>query len=205
MAYESYCAACTYMNENQNYGKYYCTRKGEWRKASDPKCYNFCEAYSRSNGGRENMYYYSSRYYITTAILSIVRALDNNYQIETLGNFIENTLRKDMQYFPLLVAYEIIGPQIASKLQEDPDKIKIATTMFYQYIKPTIKAIETNQTDIAVNTYKTMTLELADRYNIDTNIVLPKPADLNLSEQNKGYTRKRSYIKPEIKYIPNLY
>ena len=106
-----------------------------------------------------------------------------------------------MQYFPLLVAYEIIGPQIASKLQEDPNKIRVATTMFYQYIKPTIKAIEENQTDIAVNTYKTMTIELANRYNIDTNIILPRPQDLNLSNQSKGYTRKRNYIKPTIKYV----
>ena len=89
MAYESYCAACTYMNESEYYGKYYCTTKGEWRKASDPKCYNYCEAYGRSNGARENMYYYSSRYYITTAILNIVRALDNNYQIKVIGDFIE--------------------------------------------------------------------------------------------------------------------
>ena len=198
MAYESYCAACTYMNENQHYGKYFCTRKGEWRKASDPKCNSFCEAYSRSNGGRENMYYYSSRYYITTAILNIVRSLDNNYQIKVLGDFIENTLRKDMQYFPLLVAYEIIGPQIAQKLQEDPDKIKVAVTMFYQYIKPTIKAIEENKTEEAVNTYKIMTLELANRYNINTNIILPDPAQMNLNTQDTGISRKKAYLKPTL-------
>lgn len=198
MALESYCAACTYMNENQNYGKYYCTRKGEWRKASDPKCYSFCEAYSRSNGGRENMYYYSSRYYITTAILSILRALDNNYQIQVLGNFIENNLRKDMQYFPLLVAYEIIGPQIATSLQKDPNKIKVATTMFYQYIKPTIKAIEENQTDKAVNIYKTMTIELAKRYNINTNTVMLNPNKVNTNELGHGRKRTRKIPVPSI-------
>lgn len=187
MAYESYCAACTYMNENQYYGKYYCTRKGEWRKASDPKCYSFCEAYSRSDSGRRNMYEYSSRYYITTAILSILNALDNNHQIEMLGEFIENTLRKDLQYLPLLYAYEIIGPQIATKLKEDKNKTQVAATMFYQYVKPTIKAIEANKTDLAVNIYKTMTLELAQRYNIDTNFVLPEAittSTTNIEQQN---------------------
>ena len=191
MAYESYCAACTYMNENQYYGKYYCTTKGEWRKASDPKCYNFCEAYSRSNGGRENMYYYSSRYYITTAILSVMRAIDNNYQIKVIGDFIENTLRKDMQYFPLLVGYEIIGPQIASKLQEDEEKIKVATTMYYLYIKPTVDAILNNETEKAVSIYKEMTLKLAKRYDVNTNIVLPNPNDLNLGQ---NYSRRLANI-----------
>jgi len=185
MAYESYYAACTYMNENQNYGKYYCTRKGEWRKANDPKCYRFCEAYSRSNGGRENMYNYSSRYYITTAILSILRALDNNHQIEVLGAFIENNLRKDIEYLPLLYAYEIIGPQIASELQNDKEKTRIATTTFYQYIKPTIKAIENNEKELAIEIYKTMTIGLAKRYNIDLNIVLPEQT------QKNNLTRKR--------------
>ena len=192
MAYESYCAACTYMNENQNYGKYYCTRKGEWRKASDPKCYSFCEAYSRSNGGRENMYYYSSRYYITTAVLGVMRALDNNYQIKVIGDFIENTLRQDMQYFPLLVAYEIVGPQIANALKEDKDKIRVAASMYYTYIKPTVEAIENNETENAVNIYKKMTLELAKRYNINTNITLPNPMDLNLGKNN--FSRKLANI-----------
>ena len=192
MAYESYCAACTYMNENEYYGKYFCTTKGEWRKASDPKCYYFCEASMRSNGARENMYYYSSRYYITTAILNIVRALDNNYQIKVIGDFIENTLRKDMQYFPLLVAYEIVGPQIANALKEDKDKIRIATTMYYTYIKPTVEAIENNETENAVNIYKKMTLELAKRYNINTNITLPNPMDLNLGKNN--FSRKLANI-----------
>lgn len=194
MAYESYCAACTYMNENQNCRKYYCTRQGEWRKANDPKCPSWLEAYSRSNGARENMYRYSSGYYITTAILNIVRALDNNYQIQVLGDFIENTLKKDIQYFPLLYAYEIIGPQIANKLQQDKDKIRVAATMFYQYIKPTIKAIENNETENAVNIYKTMTLELAQRYNVNTNIILPDPTQMNLPNIEKGITRKRVLV-----------
>lgn len=191
MAFESYCASCTRMNENQNYGKYYCTMKGEWRKASDPKCNNYCEAYSRSNGGRENMYYYSSNYYITTAILSIIRALDNNYQIQVLGEFIENNLRKDMKYFSLLAAYEIIGPQIAEKLHKDPNKIITATTMFYQYIKPTIKAIENNETKLAIEIYKNMTLILANKYNIDTNIELSKTQEINNANLDIGFTRKR--------------
>lgn len=201
MAYESYCASCTWMNENQNSRRYWCNRQNSWRYANDPKCGSYCEAYSRSDSARENMYRYSSGYYVTTAILNILRALDNNHQIEILGNFIENNLRKDMQYFPLLVAYEIIGPQIATKLQEDPDKINIATTMFYQYVKPTIKAIEENQTHLAVHIYKSMTLELANRYHIDTNMVLPTTQNINISKPNKELKRTRSYIKPTIKYV----
>lgn len=202
MAYESYCASCSHLSENKDYRRFFCFMKGQDVYANQQKCSSYLKAYTRSDDKIEEMYRYSSGYYITTAILNIVRALDKNYQIQVLGDFIENTLRKDMQYFPLLVAYEIIGPQIAQSLQEDPDKIRVAATMFYQYIKPTIKAIEENKTEEAVNTYKTMTLELANRYNVNTNIVLPSPADLNSPNQSKGHTRKRSYIKPTIKYVP---
>ena len=190
MSYESYCAACTYMNEELYYGKYFCTSKGEWRKASDPKCYNFCEAYSRSSGGRENMYYNSSRYFITTAIMKILNALDNNYQLKVIGDFTENVLRKDMNYFPLLVAYEIVGPEIAKNLNEDNDKIRVATNMFFKYIKPTVTAIENGETEKAVEIYKVMTLELAKKYNVNMNIVLPNPIDMKLS--NVGRSRKLS-------------
>lgn len=192
MSYESYCAACTYMNENQNCGKYYCTMKGSWRKANDPKCYNFIEAYSRSNSGRENMYEYSSRYYITTAILSIVKALDNNHQLDIIKDFTENTLKKNPKYFPLLLAYEIIGPQIAKKLHEDKNKIRVATTMFYLYIKPTVAAIQNKETEKAIEIYKSMTLELAKIYNINTNLFLPEPSHVNIISLYQAKQRKRA-------------
>ena len=192
MSYESYCAACTYMNENQNCGKYYCTMKGGWRKASDPKCYNFIEAYSRSNSGRENMYEYSSRYYITTAILSIVKALDNNHQLDIIKDFTENILKKDPKYFPILFAYEIIGPQIAKKLHEDKNKIRVATTMFYLYIKPTVAAIQNKETEKAIEIYKSMTIELAKIYNINTNLFLPDPSHINIISLYQAKKRKRA-------------
>lgn len=191
MAYESYCASCSHLSENKDCRRFFCFMQGQDVYANAYKCSSYLKAYTRSDTKIEEMYRYSSGYYITTAILSIVRALDNNYQIQVIGDFIENTLKKDMQYFPLLYAYEIIGPQIANKLQQDKNKIRVAATMFYQYIKPTIKAIENNETENAVNIYKTMTIELAKRYNVDTNIILPDPTRINITDIEKGISRKR--------------
>ncbi len=56
MAYEEYCAACTYLSEKADYyGKYWCEKKGQDMYTNSPKCYNFCEAYRRSTYSRENM------------------------------------------------------------------------------------------------------------------------------------------------------
>ena len=74
MAYEQYCAACTNLNEKCDYtGRYYCRYKNEDHYACDPRCYSFCEAYSRSNSERSNMYNNSKEYqysgcYLTTII-----------------------------------------------------------------------------------------------------------------------------------------
>ena len=193
MSYESYCAACTYLGENaDSYGKYYCRYKGD-RYACDPKCGLYIEAYSRSSSARENMYdnSRSHKYYITTAILNALKFPDNNYYLTTIGTFINITLKQNMKYYPLLFAYEIIGPEIAKKIKEDKDNVDIANQMFKQYINPTVIAIENNKTEDAVNIYKTMTIELAKRYEINTNIILPDPKQINIVEIGRGRTRTK--------------
>ena len=146
MAYESYCAACTYMSERGS-GKYWCERKGEDRYASDPKCYNFCEAYSRSNYARENMYESSrnsssSGCYLTTIMCKILKYPDNNYYLNTLRKFRDEVMKPNPKYIPLLLTYDNIGPMIANSLEHDSAKKEIAYTFFTHYITQAVNAIE---------------------------------------------------------------
>ena len=187
MALESYCAACTYMGENADYdGKYYCERKGERRYASDAKCYSFCEAYSRSTYSRENMYENSRQHqsgggcYLTTAMCNILGYQDNNYYLETLRNFRDTVLQQDFKYIPLLLSYDVIGPQIAYELEKDENKVEIATNLFNKFITASVTAIENNKVNDAVNIYIAMTQSLAERYNINTNIVMLNPNEVNI-------------------------
>lgn len=194
MAYESYCAACTYMSENDNYGKYWCERKGEYRLACDAKCYNFCEAYSRSNYSRENMYensrsHSSSGCYLTTAMCIILGYPDNNYYLKTLRQFRDNVLKTNPKYWPLLVTYDSIGPEIAFNLLKDKNQKEIAQTLFTKYISPSVTAIKEEKTTNAINTYVAMTNALAERYNITFAITDVKPEDVDL--ENLGHARKR--------------
>ena len=189
MAYESYCAACTYMNENQYYGKYFCTRKGEWRKASDPKCYSFCEAYSRSNYSRENMYYnsrshQSSGCYLTTAMCNILGYQDDNYYLNTLRTFRDETLKKNHKYLHLLLMYDAFGPLIATNLKNDPNNKDIATHLFNGYITKAVTAIENEKVEEAVNIYIAMTYTLAERYNINMHTLFIDAESLKLKTIN---------------------
>lgn len=194
MAYEAYCAACTYISECENYGKYWCERKGEYRYACDAKCNSFCEAYSRSNYSRGNMYERSkssssSGCYLTTTMCYILGFADNNYYLNKLRQFRDDTLKTNPTYWPLLVTYDSIGPQISANLLHDEHKEEIAQTLFTKYISPSVLAIEENKTIDAINIYVAMTNALAERYNINVSLIDANPEDIDLP--NLGHARKR--------------
>jgi len=203
MALESYCAACTYLGETADYnGKYYCSKRGDVY-ACDPKCYNFCEAYRRSNSARENMYNNSKGHisgggcYLTTTMCSILNLPDNNEYLETLRTFRETILKQDIKHLPILIAYDVIGPMISYNLNNDPNKLEIATSLFNNYITKAVDAIKENKTTEAINIYKAMTTSLAEKYNINTNILYIDPNSINidkidLNTLGHGRTKKKS-------------
>ena len=179
--YEDFCAACTYMGENVDCGKYWCEVKGEDRLACDPKCYRFCEAYGRSNNARENMYIISknsgSSCYLTTIMCVILNYKDDNYYLNTLRSFRDNVMKKDPKYFPLLITYDTIGPIISYELMKDKDKKEIATAFFNNYITKSVMAIEENKYETAINIYKAMTYELAIKYHLNLDLITPPKLD----------------------------
>ena len=190
MAYEDYCAACTYLGENADYnGKYYCDRKGERVLACDPKCYNFIEAYSRSNSARANMYdnsknHQSSGCYLTTAMCNILCYKDDNYYLNALRTFRDKTLKKDHKYIHLLYMYDAFGPLIATNLKNDPNKKTIATSLFNRYITKAVTAIENEKFEEAVNIYIAMTYTLSERYNINMHTLYIDKEPLKLKTIN---------------------
>ena len=199
MALEQFCAACTYLGERgDTYGKYYCSKRGDVY-ACDPRCYNFCEAYSRSTSARQNMYDYSKGHqyqsggcYLTTAMCNILGYDDDNYYLQTLWTFRDTVLKNDPRYIPLLLCYDIYGPMIAAELFKDTDRTEIANTLLTQYITQAINAIEEEKTEIATNIYVAMTHYLAQRYNINTNIITIDHTSINKETLGKGRIRKRT-------------
>lgn len=200
MAYENYCASCRELSENLDCGQYYCFMKGKDVYACDPRCNNWGEAYSRSDSARENMYSNSKSSqsgggcYITTAMCNILGYEDDNYYLQMLRTFRDETLKKDIKYLPILLAYDVIGPQIAYHLTTDTNSKFISYTLVTNYIKKAVEAIEKNKTDEAVQIYIGMTHSLAKRYNLDLHSLYIDPNNINLNEINintLGHGRKR--------------
>lgn len=190
--YEAYCAACTYMGENLDCGKYWCEMKGENRKASDPKCYNFCEAYGRSNSARENMYNNSnsSGCYLTTIMCKLLNYPDDNYYLNILRKFRDDTMKQNPKYFPLLLTYDFIGPMISYELEKDPNGKVIANTFFNRYITKSVSAIEEGKNETAISIYKAMTEELANNYHINMDLITPETSNIDMNTLGHGKIRK---------------
>ena len=189
MALENYCAACTYLGEKTDYtGKYYCEKKGDYYYATDPKCSRFCEAYSRRNSARENMYdnseshlNNSKRCYLTTIMCKLIGYEDNNYYLNTLRKFRDTFMKTNSEYQQLLAIYDIIGPQVSQKLESDPNGKEIANTFFNKYISNATMAIEANKNQSAINIYVAMTHALAEKYQIQ----IPDSKEINIDEIDK--------------------
>jgi hypothetical protein len=195
MAWEEYCAACTYMKEEQYYGKYWCERKGEYRPANDARCGSYCEAYRRSNTSRENMLSYSKNYgsgcYLTTIMCNLLGYDDNNYYLNTLRKFRDNVMQKNPAYLPLLLTYDDVGPIISERLANDPDAKEIAISFFNNYIPRAVVAIEENKEQTAINIYTVMTQALADKYNINIPTMKVNCKEIDPKTLGHGYSRVR--------------
>ena len=193
--------------ENSDYtGKYYCERKGEYRYACDSKCYSFCEAYSRSNYSRENMYDFSKNHsggsgcYLTTIICQLLGYPDNNFYLNTLRNFRDTVMKTNINYIPLLLTYDTIGPIIANNLSKDINGKIIAKTLFEKYIINSIIAIHKGKNQKAIDIYTAMTDELAKYYNVSTNIIIPRIDEIEKKHLGHGRVRKiQNEIKSEAK------
>lgn len=202
MALESYCAACTYLGERCDYnGKYYCSRRGDVY-ACDPKCYNFCEAYSRSNSARQNMFDNSRGHqsgggcYITTMLCQVLNYPDNNYYMQVLRQFRDTYMKETMINKLLLLEYDIIGPKIAEKIKSDDNKLPLSKMIFNNYIIPAVGAVENKKNEDAKDIYVSMTKYLANMYEINNSIISPE--DINfINEETLGHARIR---KPKTIY-----
>ena len=140
------------------------------------------------------MYEYStnsgSGCYLTTIMSKLLHYSDDNYYLNTLRSFRDNVMINNPEYIPLLLTYDIIGPQISDKLEHDKSGIDIAKVFFNRYIISAVNAIENGKEEHAINIYKTMTIELANHYNINPTIVNIDINNIDTSNLGHGKVRK---------------
>lgn len=200
------CVDCGYLDLNiKEYGRFRCVRKYEYHYADDFECSYFCDhKYSsdsiiryRPSKIKQEAIEYSRQSrnggcYITTMLVNILNMEDDCEIMETMRDFRDNVLSKDKKYFPLLLKYDVLGPEIASALYYDKNNKIIAKNALSTYIKPTVSYIQNKEYDKAVATYESMTEGLRIYYAIKELSITPY---LDYPISNLGHGKIRTLKK----------
>ena len=184
------CSNCVHSNPDcvNIFDQHWCNLKNMRVDSSKPACYKFERIYDepsilKNSNSDDNNHPKNPGCYLTTVLCEILRANDNNPFLNTMRSFRGNILQKDDKYKRLLVEYDIIGPEIAESLNNDPLKYQIAANAFGKYIKPITDLIRKKDYEQAVNMYMEMTNKLKSFYSIETTVNINdiKEADINYS------------------------
>lgn len=159
--------------------------------AIEIECNEFKNARFRSNSKSKKAYKYSIDYiengcYLTTILCNALGLPDDNPYLEKMRNFRKNTLQKDEKYKPLLIEYGIIGPKIATLINNEKLKDRIAKICFKKYIIPIVDLIDKDN-EKAISLYLDMTKNLKDLYELtDLEISNFKIENADLSKSGHG-------------------
>lgn len=169
------CSECCYLDIcNVSDKMYWCEKRKERVSACSVACSYFTKAYKRddkiSESLRKNTNESSSGCFITTIVVNTLGYSDNVSYLKTLRYFRDNVLQKSEKFKNILATYDVIGPIISKKIENDKNKNQICLNLFDLCIKKVCKLIELNKEDEAIDLYKNMTNLLIEGYNIKQNI-----------------------------------
>lgn len=203
--YYKHCATCQKYDllnkNNSNHIGFRCLEKGEIYPMDDGCSPGLFKGYSynrRVNDKdikdalkiiEENQ---KSGCYLTTIVSFILKHFDDCSYLETLRNFRDNVLQKDMVYAHLLYLYDTIGPIISYKLENEDNNHELANILLNYYIKYICYFIKIGNYELAIEDYIKMTKELQKRYNIT------EPSDIAeykiLDNTGHGYVREKNKV-----------
>ncbi len=113
----------------------------------------------------------SYNYYIATVVDNILKTDVTKIYWQMISEFRENILEKNIQYFNLLVSYDIYGRIIAYAIEKDENKKEVALAIYNNYLIPICNLIsianyDTSKIEEVIFLYKQMVENLMDLYKI---------------------------------------
>lgn len=179
---------CEYLTWNGGiFGSYYCQKDNKQidKYTINTYCdnslnYRNCPIYNKSSS--------TGGCYLTTAMCNILGYEDHCYALDTLRDFRDNYMKKTPECLPLLKDYDLVGPKICEKLENDGNKKRTANIMLTEFITPAIICIKKNDYDNAIEIYKDMTLGLMDYYGFDPK-ELACAKEIEITKQRKRTTK----------------
>ena len=179
MSYENKCGSCGYYEFEGDGYKGYCSYYKSYYYPGDS-----CEHHTNLQ---------SSSCYITTIICDILNFEDNCNVLNNLRSFRNNIMQKDIKYLPILLEYDVVGPQIAKAIKETykKEQDKELWIQFYNfYLSPTSNLVTEGKYEEAVERYKEIVAALKEYFSIsDINIEQVK-IDYDMQQGGHGIVKK---------------
>lgn len=155
------CGHCLYLDPKncRSNGTCYCT---EWRRYEKPDsgcCSSFVLDFEKIR---------NSRYYITTEVVEALGLGKEDFHYTTIRDFRENILQSDEKYSDMLDAYDLVGPIIVDKIQNDENRENVCYTLLGDIHNTCIHILDGNNEE-AVKNYGTMVKKLLNHYGLNYN------------------------------------
>ena len=138
--------------------------------------------------GNEKLKGTSSTCYIPTIACEILGYDDNCELLNTLREFRENYLKKNLdKYLPILQQYDFIGPMISDSIRAMENSKMFAMMIMSYYLLPCAKEIKNNNYEKAIEIYKDMVLLLTSTFSI--SLTIGENIPYNFEDLGKGRVR----------------
>lgn len=195
MTFDNQCGSCLEFKDKRDCSSPF---DSSWYGCANEKGY--CDFYHQyfypddSCGHYKNRKtYVPSPCYITTVVCNILGYSDNCGLLNTLRNFRDNVMQKNIKYREMLYEYDTVGPIIAKKLEEEYkncEDIDMINGLFNFFIQPTVAFISANKFDDAVSRYFEMTKSLEEYYSVYPSDVIPNNYDDTKGGHGNFITKK---------------
>lgn len=153
------CADCVYMdiNDENDYGDFWCGNHRKYYPGSDNPCSSF-RARNSSSGDS------SGGCYITSAVCVSLNKPDNCYELNAFRNFRDNWLKTVPEGKQLLEEYYSLAPNIVSAIDKLSNAKEIYKSIWQQYLSKCLNLIEQGQNRECKKLYETMMMNLKNTY-----------------------------------------
>ena len=168
-AFEGKCGSCSILDPYRYNGSKhmcYCDHVEDYVSIYDSvkgcSCYNPVSSDDRDYRSMEN------RWYIVSEICNRLGLTHECAYVSKLFSFREDVLENDPKYELFLKDYDILGPFLASLIENDNDSQKVCENLFRLYLSKVACLIMDGKNDEALDAYTSMLATLKNIYGIET-------------------------------------
>lgn len=151
--------SCSYYTFRQ--GDYYCIKKSDY--VNEDVYYKYCRNWDYSDcpiykGDT------SGGCYLTSACMYAKGLPDDCYELETLRNFRDTWLKNSEEGMAIIKEYYEVAPKIVSAINETKESKKVYDMLYEEMVQPCVKFIEQKKYKETVHLYRSMTMQLKEKY-----------------------------------------